>query len=71
LIRQLEPEFLKLVVQGVSQQVRVLDQSRGDVVDERLEPIRTRPGPYPSPAVTGQVLADRLAVEPGVHRRSP
>ena len=64
LIRQPEPQLLKLVEQGAGPQVRVLDQPRGDVVDERLERIRGRPARTPGVRHPGQIIADRLAVRP-------
>ena len=66
LIRQPEPQVFELVEQGAGPQVRVLDQPGGDIVDERVERIRCRPGPHPGRGVTGQILADRLAVMAGV-----
>lgn len=66
LIRQTETQTLEFVVQGARPQMRVLGQPRGDVVDERIKRIRAGPGTDPGLAVTGQVLADRFAVETGV-----
>ena len=66
LIGQSEPQLLELVEQGAGPQVRILGQPGGDVVDERLERVRAGAGADPGLAVTGQVLADRLAVAPGV-----
>jgi hypothetical protein len=66
LIRQAEPKLLELVEQSAGPQVRVLGQPGAEVVDERIERIRTGACPDPRFAVTGQILADRLAVEAGM-----
>jgi hypothetical protein len=66
LMGQAEPEVFEFIKQGAGPQMRVLQQTRGDVVDEPVERIRARPGTFPGLALTGQVSADRLAVEPGM-----
>ena len=66
LIRQPEPQVLQFVVEGAGPQMRVLDQSRRHVVDERVERIWPRPSPHTRLTVAGQILADRFAVEAGV-----
>jgi hypothetical protein len=52
-------------------QMRVLDQSRSDVVDERVERVRRGPSPDSRRGVAGQVLADRFAVMAGRNGRHP
>ena len=61
LIRRGERESFQLVEQGDRPQMRVFDQPRGHVVDERGERIISA-FPHPRFALTVQVVPDRLAV---------
>src|SRR6476659_9241176 len=66
LIRQPEPQLFELVEQGAGPQVRILSQPGADIVDERLERIRTQPRPHPRRSLPRQIIPHRLTVPTGV-----